>query len=312
MKTFCILGGLGFIGSNFIIYLFAQYKNIQIINIDDLSYCSNVHNLDPIKDNPNYKFIKGDIKDTKLMKSIFAYHDIDYVVNFAAETHVDRSVIEGRVFFKTNFIGLQSLLEAVFNHNIKKFIHISTDEVYGSIKKGSFKEKALLNPSSPYSSAKASADLLCKLYAKDIPIVIARPCNNFGPRQYPEKLIPLFILRLMGDKKVPIYGDGKNKREWLYVADTCYALDILINKGRPREIYNIGSGFEISNYKLTMMLLSLMKKSKSLINFVKDRPGHDFRYSINSKKIRKLGWQPQLSLLEGLKSTISWYEKMYK
>lgn len=312
MKVFCIFGGLGFIGSNFIIYLFARYKNIQIINVDDLSYCSNLHNLHPIKDNPNYKFIKGDIKDVKLMKSIFAYHDIDYVINFAAETHVDRSVIEGSLFFKTNFLGLQSLLEAASNHTIKKLIHVSTDEVYGSIKRGSFKEKGLLNPSSPYSSAKASADILCKTYMKNVPIVIARPCNNFGPRQYPEKLIPLFILRLLKDKKIPLYGNGKNKREWLFVTDTCYALDILINKGMLGEIYNIGSGFEIPNYKLTLRMLSLMKKPKTLINFVKDRPGHDFRYSINSKKIRKLGWKPQMSFIEGLKSTISWYEKMYK
>lgn len=307
--TMIVTGGLGFIGSNFILYMLSKYKSLYIINIDNASYCANKYNVHPVRNNPNYRFAQGNINDKKLLNSLFSYFDVDFVVNFAAQTHVDRSIDNGSIFFRSNLCGLNSLLEVANEYFIKRMIHVSTDEVFGSIRKGKFKENSKLCPGNPYSASKASAELLRNVY-KTIPMIIVRPCNNFGPRQYPEKLIPLFIMRLLGNQKVPLYGKGDNRREWMFVADTCYAIDVIINKGLIGESYNVGSGVELTNYKLTRYLLSLMNKSKDMIDFVTDRPGHDFRYRLDSNKIRQLGWKPQMKFKEGIVKTVEWYKRI--
>jgi dTDP-glucose 4,6-dehydratase len=304
-----VTGGAGFIGSNFIRNILSKYSDIELINLDKLTYAGNLENLKDIENNKNYKFIKGDICDAELVNSLTK--DIDIIFNFAAESHVDRSINDPFVFTKSNTLGTHTLLEAARKNNIKKFIQISTDEVYGSTKEDSFKETDNLKPSSPYSVSKAAADLMCLSYHTtfDMPVIITRTTNNFGPHQYPEKVIPLFITNLMEGKKVPLYGTGKNIRDWIYVVDNCEAIWFAAEKGKIGDVYNIGGGNEKENIEITNSILKEMDKDKSDIEYVKDRLGHDWRYSLDCTKIHKLGWKPKHNFEDALKDTIYWYKK---
>ncbi|MDD5625632.1 MAG: dTDP-glucose 4,6-dehydratase [Patescibacteria group bacterium] len=305
-----ITGGAGFIGSNFIHYILKKYKNYQIINLDKLTYCGNLENLKDIEKNPRYKFIKGDIGDKDLIDNLLKNEKPDAIINFAAMTHVDRSILDAEEFIKTNILGVQILLEASRKYKISRFIQISTDEVYGSILKGKFKETDILDPSSPYSASKAAAELLALSYFKtyNLPVLITRSSNNYGPFQYPEKLIPLFVTNLLENKKVPIYGDGKQVRDWLYVLDNSMAIDLVLHKGKIGEIYNIGGNSEKENIEITKNIFKILGKNKSSIEYVKDRLAHDRRYAIDSSKIKKLGWKPKYKFSEALKITVNWYK----
>lgn len=306
-----VTGGAGFIGSNFIHYLLKRYSDIEVVNYDKLTYAGNLDNLVDIIDNPRYSFVKGDICDTDLLSRIIKKENISQIINFAAESHVDRSITDPDVFIKTDVFGTFTLLEICRRFDIENYVQISTDEVYGSIEKGSFKETSTLNPSSPYSASKASADLLVNSYfiTYDIPVSITRSSNNFGPYQYPEKLIPLFIIKTLHDKSLPVYGEGLNIRDWLYVEDNCRAIDLIRLKGIKGEVYNIGADNEHNNLEITNIILEELKKPKSLIKHIKDRPGHDHRYSIDSTKIKKLGWKPRISIdfRKAMRKTIQWY-----
>jgi dTDP-glucose 4,6-dehydratase len=303
-----VTGGCGFIGSNFIKHMFKTHPAYKIVNLDKLTYCGNLDNLRDIEKDLRYAFIKGDICDRKIVDK--AINGCDAVINFAAESHVDRSIEDASAFIRTNIQGVYVLLEAAKKHNIKRFIQISTDETYGSIRKGSFKETSLLHPNSPYSAAKAGGDHLAMAYYTTfkLPVIVTRSSNNFGPYQYPEKVIPLFITNLLANKKVPLYGDGMNVRDWLYVTDNCSAIDTVLNKGKIGEIYNIGGGVEIPNMELTNIILKLLGKTDKMINYVPDRLGHDRRYSLDSTKIQKLGWQPSKDFNAAIKETINWYK----
>lgn len=304
-----VTGGAGFIGSCFIRYILNKYPDYKIINLDKLTYCANLNNLNDIKNNPNYSFIKGDICNRKLIRKVIK--NVDWIVNFAAESHVDNSIKNPEIFAKTNIGGVLNILEAIRESSIGKFLQISTDEVYGTAKeKESFCESSILCPNSPYSASKASADMLIAAYHKtyNIPALITRSSNNYGPNQYPEKLIPLFISRLLSNQKVPVYGDGLNTRDWMYVYDNCSAIDLVLHKGKIGEIYNIGANNEKTNLEIVDILLNALNKDKSLIEFVKDRPGHDRRYSLCCNKIKKeLNWKPFMPFEEGVKQTIEWY-----
>jgi dTDP-glucose 4,6-dehydratase len=303
-----VTGGCGFIGSNFIRYMLKKYPAYKIVNMDKLTYCGNPDNLRDIEKDSRYAFIKGDICDKKAVES--AIKSCDVVINFAAESHVDRSIEDASAFIRTNIHGVYTLLEASKKHKIKRFIQISTDETYGSIRKGSFKETSLLHPNSPYSAAKAGGDHLALAYYTTfkLPVIVTRSSNNFGPYQYPEKVIPLFITNLLENKKVPLYGDGLNVRDWLYVIDNCSAIDLVLHKGKIGEIYNIGGSFEIPNIELTKIILKFTGKTDKMISYVPDRLGHDRRYSLDSTKIKKLGWQPSKSFNTAIKETINWYK----
>lgn len=307
MKRLLITGGAGFIGSNFIRYLLKQYDDCHIVNLDKLTYCGNLDNLKEVAGHKNYRFIKGDIANAALANRLMKKCDI--VVNFAAETHVDRSIKDPSGFIKTNVFGTYILLEAAKANDIKRFIQISTDEVYGSIPAGSSREGDPLEPNSPYSASKAGADLLARSYftTYKMPIIITRSSNNFGPYQYPEKIIPLFITNALVDKSLPLYADGMNVRDWLFVADNCRAIDIVMRKGKIGEIYNIGAGTEMTNLELTGAILGLLGKDMDLVEFVKDRPGHDKRYALDVTRIRGLGWKVRHDFKEALKLTIEWY-----
>ena len=294
-------------GSNFIRYMLNKYKDIYIVNADKLSYGSNIKNLEGI-DESRYEFIRGDISDGELMKKLI--ENIDAIVNFAAETHVDRSIADPYPFLKSNTEGVLSILEALRSRKEVRLVHISTDEVYGDIVSGSFKETDRLKPSSPYAASKAAADMFCLAYHRtyNLDIVIVRPTNNFGPYQFPEKLIPKTIIRTLLGLKIPIYGSGKNVRDWLYVLDACEAIDLVLKKGKPGEIYNLSAGNEFENIEVVKRTLKILGKDESLIEFVEDRPGHDVRYSLDSTKIREeLGWRPKHSFNEALRETIKWY-----
>ncbi len=309
-KALLITGGAGFIGSNFIHYIARKYPEYKIINLDKLTYAGNLENLRDIEDNPNYKFIKGDIANRKLVGEIFNYNNIDAIINFAAESHVDRSIEDPGVFIKTDIYGTYVLLEAARKYNSKIFLQISTDEVYGSIEDGSFAEDDALKPSSPYSASKAGAEMIVRSFFKTFgtPIIITRTTNNFGPYQYPEKIIPLFVTNLIDNIKVPLYGDGMNVRDWIYVDDNCGALDLVLHKGRVGEIYNIGAGNEKPNIWITKEILKLLDKPESMIEPVEDRLGHDRRYSVDCTKLKKdLGWETQYDFEEALKKTVNWY-----
>jgi len=299
-----VTGGAGFIGSNFVHYILSKYSN-KILILDNLTYAGNLDNLSDIIH--NIIFIKGDICDRKAVAEAMA--GCGTVINFAAETHVDRSITDAGVFVKTDVLGTYTLLEEAKKRGVKKFIQISTDEVYGSTEKGSFTEESPLAPNSPYSASKASSDMLCRSYCitYGFPVIITRSSNNFGPFQHPEKFMPTVILNAMQDKKIPVYGDGRNVRDWIYVADNCEAIDAVMQKGVPGEIYNIGGGNEKKNIDTCRMILKELGRGEELINFVKDRPGHDRRYSIDSEKVRKLGWAPRTSFREGLAKTVKWY-----
>jgi len=306
-----VTGGAGFIGSNFIRYMLDAHPDLEIINYDILTYAGNLNSLKGIDNQPRYTFIKGDICDQNLVNSTLKKFPVDAIVHFAAESHVDRSITDPSAFVKTNVLGTHTLLEAARNHAVPKFIHISTDETYGSIMKGSFRETDILSPSSPYSASKAGSDLLALSYftTYHLPVIVTRCTNNFGPYQFPEKLIPLFITNLLQGKKVPVYGTGKNIRDWIHVNDHCRAVEFLLNNGVPGEVYNIGGGHEKTNLEITDKILELLGKDTSMVEYVTDRPGHDFRYSLDCSKLRKMGWKPRYSFEEALEETVAWYRQ---
>jgi dTDP-glucose 4,6-dehydratase len=298
-------------GSNFIHHILKKYPNYQVVNLDKLTYAGNLDNLRDIEKNPNYTFIKGDITNEALIDELFQDHKFDTVINYAAETHVDRSITGPRDFVITDVVGTCTLLQATKKHNVKKYIQISTDEVYGSINNGSFSEISPFMPNSPYSASKAGADHLCRAYfvTYGLPVIVTHSCNVFGPYQYPEKVIPLFITNLMRGLKVPLYGDGKNIREWIYVEDHCTAIDEIMHKGKIGEVYNIGTGNEIQNIDLTKMVFEKMGASEDQVEYVKDRLGHDRRYSVDFSKLKnELDWTPKFSFSEALSETINWYK----
>ncbi len=302
-----VTGGLGFIGSNFIRHMLLKHRDDNIINLDKQTYAGNPDNLKDVEKNPNYSYVRGDICDPAVVDRLMEQADV--VVHFAAESHVDRSIENASAFVRTNVLGTFTLLDSALKHKVSRFIHISTDEVYGSRVKGSFKETDILTPSSPYSSSKAGSDLLAQSYhiTHKFPVIITRCTNNFGPYQYPEKLIPLFITNLMESKKVPVYGTGKNVRDWIYVLDHCKAVDFLLHSGTPGEIYNIGGGAERANIEITKKIIEILGADDNMIEHVKDRPGHDFRYSLDCTKLHELGWAPEHDFDEALTSTVRWY-----
>ncbi|MCL4439101.1 MAG: dTDP-glucose 4,6-dehydratase [Firmicutes bacterium] len=308
-KTVLVTGGAGFIGSNFIHYMFKKYPGVKVVNLDLLTYAGNPENLKDLVDNPDYNFVKGDIADSKIVNQITG--GVEYIINFAAESHVDRSIEDPSVFIRTNVMGTQVLLEAARKNGVERYLQISTDEVYGSLgPTGYFTETTPLAPNSPYSASKAGADLLAKAYHETygLPVLITRCSNNYGPYQFPEKLIPFFIKRLLNNQTVPVYGDGLNVRDWLHVADHCSAIDLVLQKGRVGEVYNIGGNNEKTNIEITKLVLTGLGKPESMIEYVKDRLGHDRRYAIDSSKIQEeLGWTPTISFEEGIKQTIAWY-----
>jgi len=325
MKTILVTGGAGFIGSNFIYYLLEKYNNVTIVNLDILSYAGNLTTLVPISQDPRYHFVKGDICDRILVSHLFEQFSFDTVVNFAAESHVDRSITQPDIFLKTNIMGTQVLLDTAKKHwNLEpdnkysrlyrdgiKFLQVSTDEVYGTLgNEGLFTENTPLSPNSPYAASKASADFIVRAYHETygLPVNITRCSNNYGPYQFPEKLIPLMIYNCCNDKPMPVYGDGLQIRDWLYVEDHCSAIDTVIRKGITGEVYNIGGNNEKANIDIVKLLISALEKDESLIAYVKDRPGHDRRYAIDNTKIAaRLGWTPQYTFEVGIKKTIEWY-----
>ena len=303
-----VTGGAGFIGSHFIRYMLSNHEDIEIVNFDLLTYAGRLENLQDVKDDPHYRFIHGDIRDRKAVEPLVK-EKFDLIVNFAAETHVDRSVAEAGSFVLTDAYGTYILLDAARKFEVKRFVQISTDEVYGSIKEGSFKETDILDPSSPYSASKAAGDHITLAFHKTygLPVVVTRSSNNYGPFQHPEKLIPKLILRALHDQTLPIYGDGTQVRDWLYVTDNCAAIDLVAHRGKAGEIYNIASGEEHMNIEVAKTILKILKKPESLIKSVPDRPGHDRRYSLNTAKIEKFGWKPEIGFAESLEKTVSWY-----
>lgn len=325
MKTILVTGGAGFIGSNFVNIMVKKYPEYKIINIDDLTYAGNLENLSDIHNASNYTFIKADIRDKKAIDDIFKTQNIDMVVNFAAESHVDRSIEEPEIFLTTNIIGTQVLLDTAkkywkINPNDKycseykdgvKFLQVSTDEVYGALEStGMFVETMPLMPNSPYSASKASADMIVRAYHETfgMPVNITRCSNNYGPYQFPEKLIPLMINNCLNEKDLPVYGDGMQIRDWLHVSDHCSAIDTVLHKGKVGEVYNIGGNNEKANIEIVKLIINTLGKSENLIKYVKDRPGHDRRYAIDNTKITtELGWEPAYTFEEGIKETIQWY-----
>ena len=311
MKKYFITGGCGFIGSNFIRYIFQHDSSAIIINLDKLTYAGNPKNLAEFDDSDRYIFYHGDICDSKIVKEIFQKHKPDYLINFAAESHVDRSIGKPDDFIQTDIFGTFTLLETAREFGLERFIQISTDEVYGSIEKGSFLETDTLMPRNPYSASKAGADRLAYSYftTYKLPVIITRASNNFGPYQFPEKLIPLFVTNAIEDKKLPVYGDGKNIRDWLYVEDHCGAIQYIIENGEVGEIYNIGGGNELTNIEITDLILKETNKPDTLKKFVQDRLGHDRRYSLNCEKLANLGWTPKHDFPKAMKFTVDWYKK---
>ncbi|MNJ41094.1 dTDP-glucose 4,6-dehydratase [compost metagenome] len=305
-----VTGGAGFIGSNFVLYMLQQYPEYDIINVDSLTYAGNLENLKSVENNPKHTFVKADITDVKAMDELVS-QGVDVMVNFAAESHVDRSILEPDVFVKTNVLGTQVLLDIARKYEITKFVQVSTDEVYGTLgETGLFMETTPLEPNSPYSASKAGGDLLVRAYHETfgLPVNITRCSNNYGPYQFPEKLIPLIISKALADEPLPIYGDGLNVRDWLYVEDHCSAIDLVIHKGQNGEVYNIGGHNERTNLQIVQTILEQLCKPESLITFVKDRPGHDRRYGIDPTKImNELGWKPKHNFETGIKETIEWY-----
>jgi len=309
-----VTGGLGFIGSNFIRYMLAKYSAYQIVNLDKVTYAGNFENLAGIDKDPRYQFFKGDIADSKLVNSLISVQKPDAIINFAAETHVDRSIMNPGDFINTDVFGTHILLNAVKDHNVKRYIQISTDEVYGDFDNGGFaKETSPLRPSSPYAASKAGGDLQVLAFRRtyNLPVLITRCTNNYGPYQYPEKIIPLFITNLLESKTIPVYGDGQQIRDWLHVDDHCSAIDLVLHKGKDGEIYNVGANQnpEITNLELTKRIITACGKDEKSIEYVKDRAGHDRRYAVDVTKIKaELGWQPKYNFDSGIAQTISWYK----
>lgn len=315
-RIILVCGGAGFIGSNFIQYILEIYPECKIINYDKLTYAGNLDNHKNIQGNSNYSFVQGDIIDLDFLDKIIKKNQINYVINFAAETHVDRSIHGGcKDFVLSNTLGVQMILDAVKNNNIKKFVNVSTDEVYGSLELESeehFTENTPIMPNMPYAAAKAGGDLMCNAYfvTHKTPVVVTHCSNNYGKYQFPEKLIPFFVFKLLANEKVPVYGTGLNVRDWIHVRDHVEALDLLLQKGTSGEVYNIGSDNERNNVEVTKMILKIMGKGEDMIEYVKDRPGHDLRYSIDATKIKNLGWKPKYprdKFEQGLKETVDWY-----
>jgi len=304
-----VTGGAGFIGSNFVRHVLREHPDDRVVNLDKLTYAGNPANLADIARDPRYTFVQGDVCDATLVRDVL--HGADAVVNFAAESHVDRSLVEPDAFLRTDVFGVFTLLEAVRAFKIPRFLHISTDEVYGSVAQGSSSETDPLRPSNPYSASKAGGDLLALSYWRThgVPVVITRSSNNFGPYQYPEKVVPLFITNALDDQPLPLYGDGRNVRDWLYVLDNCAAIDLVLRRGRDGEVYNIGGGHEVENVVLTHEILRLTGKPETLIRPVTDRPGHDRRYSVDSTKVGRLGWRPRHSFAAALQTTVRWYRE---
>jgi len=302
-----VTGGAGFMGSNFIHYWLKRYPDDEIINLDKLTYAGNLDNLKDIEKDTRYTFVKGDIADPKIVSQVSK--GVDVIINYAAETHVDRSIMEARDFAITDVIGTLTLLQAIEKFKIPKMIQISTDEVFGSIKEGVFTEESSFQPNSPYSASKAGGDHMCRAFYKTYgtPVIVTHSCNFYGPFQYPEKVIPLFITNLMQGKKVPLYGDGSNVRTWIFTEDHCRAIDTILRKGEFGKEYNIGTGHEISNLELTKIILKELNKDELWIQRVKDRPGHDFRYALSYEPLKKLGWKPEIDFIEGIERTIQWY-----
>lgn len=318
VTTVLVTGGAGFIGSNFILYIIKKYPNYKIINLDALTYAGNLDNLRDLEGNPNYTFVKGNICDSELIDKLFNQYKLNYIVNFAAESHVDRSITDPQIFLKSNIFGTQVLLDACkknwkdseqFSKN--KYVQVSTDEVYGSLgAEGYFIETTSLSPNSPYSASKASADMFVRAYHETfgLNVNITRCSNNYGPYQFPEKLIPLMISNALEDKDLPVYGDGMNIRDWLYVEDHCRAIEMVIHNGKSGEVYNVGGHNEKANIEIVKLILKELGKPESLIKYVKDRPGHDRRYAIDAAKIKtELGWEPTVMFDQGIKLTIKWY-----
>lgn len=325
MKNILVTGGAGFIGSNFVHYMLKNYEDIQIVNLDALTYAGNLENLTAVQDDPRYVFVKGDIRDRDLIGKLFEEYQFDTVVNFAAESHVDRSITEPEIFLTTNIIGTQTLLDAAkrawkvepenkYSREYKpgvKYLQVSTDEVYGALgQTGLFTETTPLSPNSPYSASKASADMIVRAYHETfgLPVNITRCSNNYGPYQFPEKLIPLMINNCQNDKALPVYGDGMQIRDWLYVEDHCSAIATVLEKGKVGEVYNIGGNNEKANIEIVKLLIASLNKREDLITYVQDRPGHDRRYAIDNSKITsELGWSPAYTFEIGIQKTISWY-----
>ncbi|WP_302950423.1 dTDP-glucose 4,6-dehydratase [Holdemania filiformis] len=311
---FLVTGGAGFIGGNFAHYMVNTYPEDQIVVLDLLTYAGNLETLEPIMEKPNFKFVKGDIRDREFIDHLFAEEKFDMVVNFAAETHVDRSVEDPEVFITTNILGTQVLMDACRKYGIQRYHQVSTDEVYGDLPLDRpdlfFTEETPIHTSSPYSAAKAGADLLVQAYHRTfkLPVTISRCSNNYGPYHFPEKLIPLMISRALADESLPVYGDGMNVRDWLHVYDHCTAIDLILRKGREGEVYNIGGHNEKTNLEVVKTILAALNKPESLIHFVKDRPGHDLRYAMDPTKIEtELGWKPRYTFETGIPQTIDWY-----
>ena len=310
MKTYLVTGGLGFIGSNFVRHVLTDLEGIEVINLDKMTYAGNPDNLNDIEKDPRYHFFKGDICDRDLVERLFSDFSIDVVVNFAAESHVDRSIADAAGFIKTDIEGVWNLLEKAKKAGIERFVQISTDEVYGTIKEGSSDENYPLLPSNPYSASKAGGDRLAYSYfvTHNMPVIVTRASNNYGPYQYPEKMIPLFITNAIEGQKLPVYGDGGQRRDWLHVMDHCEAIQFIIEKGNIGETYNIAGNCEKPNIEVTEKILGFLGKSKELIAHIEDRPGHDRRYSLSGAKLAECGWSPRRTFEESLKETVRWYQ----
>ena len=307
-STYLITGGCGFIGSNFILRLLRQRQDASVINLDKLTYAGNQDNLRDIAGDPRYRFVQGDITDAALVGELMK--GADFVVNFAAETHVDRSLMAPGAFIQTDVYGAYVLLEAARQARVERFLHMSTDEVYGDVPEGqTSRETDALNPRSPYAASKAGAEMQCRAYIETygLPVVIARPVNNVGPRQHVEKLVPLFTTNALQDQPLPVYGDGRQQRDWLFVEDNCEALDLILHEGEPGEAYNVGAGNHRDNIDVAHLILDLTEKPRSLITHVEDRAGHDRRYAVNSDKLRALGWAPRHDATAGIQKAVEWY-----
>lgn len=308
MKTILVTGGCGFIFSNFIRYMLEKYPDYKIINLDALKYSGRLENTEDFKASKRYRFVKGDVCDEEVVNKVMK--GVDWVVHAAAESHVDRSISDPTDFLQTNIFGTYNLLEAAKKHQVERFLYVSSDEVYGSIERGKFKETSNFAPNSPYSVSKASADMLTRSYWKTfgLPILITRGSNTYGAWQFPEKLISLFVTNLLEGKKVPLYGKGANIRDWIYVLDHCSGVDFVLHHGKIGEAYNIGGGNEKTNMEITRIILKELGKDESWIEYVKDRPGHDFRYALDCSKIRALGWRPKYDFDRAIQETVQWYK----
>lgn len=307
MRKVLVTGGMGFIGSHFVRLLLKKHSDWEVVNYDKLTYSGNLENLRDVEENPRYRFVQGDICDSAQLEK--AAEGVEAIVHFAAQTHVDRSIDDDLDFLQTNLLGTRNVLDVIRRRQIPRYVQISTDEVYGSLEKGSANEDSPLKPNSPYAASKAAADLWLRAYQRTYgtPGIVVRSSNNFGPFQYPEKVVPLFITNLLEDKKVPLYARGENRRDWIYVEDNCEAISLVLERGKDGEIYNIGGGQELSNLELTTKILRLFGRGEEWIQFVADRPGHDFRYALDSSKIQRLGFRSRHSFEEALAKTLDWY-----